>query len=136
MDFSLTVAVRKITTLLPGSTVIYENLVSFCEVGFGTHLRAFSPCSYAHVLTFPLQFSSKKPYFNWVSLISESSLKWKVLKRCVKCRLVNCAMKMDQKLAIGKGMKNSQVFPASSHMFKKHKSLCNFGMFHFIEKMD
>lgn len=42
-------------------------------------------------------------------------------------------MKMDQKLAIGNSMKNSQVSLASSHMFKEHKPLCDFGMFHFIE---
>lgn len=42
-------------------------------------------------------------------------------------------MKMDQKLAIGKDMKNSQVSPSSSHMFEEHKCLSDFGMFHFME---
>lgn len=88
-------AVRKITTLLPGSTAIYENLVSFCESVFGPHWRVFSPCSYVHVLKFLLHLFSKKTHSHWISLISESRLKLKLSKSCVKCKLLISAVKME-----------------------------------------
>ena len=115
MHFSLILAVRKVTTLFPGSTVTYKNLIRFCELVFGTHLKWFSPCSYTLSLTFLLQFSSKKIYSHWVSLLSESSLKWKVLKMCVKCRLVNSALKINQKLAVGKGIRRILTSFQSAH---------------------